>query len=202
MSFFWVLEATDTKAWNEASLFFAQSVFGILGTYLLVPKVRSWCEMPDLPDAVKLLDDIGKKGVEAKEQAEAMEADGDEAMARRKLKRKEAKGYEQLQTDAKSTKTAMERWGRFIVIGIPVLCCLCELCDIYLLASGKCYKWGWWTVLLLVPIPVGYVVSQVVCWYYEESLKDYRRAMQKIKEENSWLNEDEKVAQETLDGVQ
>lgn len=142
------------KATSEAGLFFAQTVFGMLGAFLVVSKVTEWCVPVETREVRELVSEIDE---------ELAKVRGSRTKLDDVLVESIVEHYQGCRDTAVGLQDKIEQAERGLVMGVYVAVALCEAIDIYLIESGVCRSlgaWGWVVLALLLPLPVARWQSQ------------------------------------------
>lgn len=161
------LIATELTAWQEAGTFFSHSVFGVLGSVLVVSKVKEWC----ISVSPKKIGELGT------------EIDDEIKMVKRAQLKNEASLesvadlYKESKKKAEKLSSDLKTWNRWFVFIFYLFVLGCAVVDVWLICSGSDKSWGWCPLFLLLPLPIARAVSY---WYYiskdaetEQCLSDF-----------------------------
>lgn len=135
----------DTGPWAEAGEFFARSVFGVLGSFLVVSKVQEWCVPVDARKIKGLVEEINAE-IDKVKRAEVKNENA--------LLESIVEHYENIKKDAQTMSDKMESKRKWFVRLAMAGMVLLTLIDVILLCTGLAAKWGVFTLLLLISIPV------------------------------------------------
>ena len=135
----------DADPWAEAGVFFARSVFGVLGSFLVVSKVQEWCVPVDTRQI---------KGLEVEIAAEIDKVKRAEVKNENALLESIVEHYENIKKKAGELAQGMESKRWWFVFWATTAMVVFTLVDVALLCTGLAAKYGVFSLLLLVSIPV------------------------------------------------
>lgn len=161
--------ATELTAWQEAGVFFSHSVFGVLGSVLVVSKVKDWCISVSPKKIGELVTEIDAE-LQIVGRAQVKNEGALESVADH---------YKNSKEQANKLSSDLKKWNIGFFIGFYLFVLGCAGTDVWLICSGNDKSWGLFSLLLLLPLPIARGLSY---WYYnskdtqtEECLSDFRK---------------------------
>lgn len=172
VGFFVTLREPDAVSYEVASLTLAQYVMGVLGSFLLVSKVREWCVSVDTGKLDSIKGDVDRVIEEAWKSTLKSEAE----------RRVEKAYYEESKKRVEGLFHEMKRGDAFFFSFTYAAVLVCAVMDFLLLARGGYKDCGGWVLLLLLPLPVARGWSWLRVKQVDKELADIKGEFQdKVK---------------------